>query len=168
MHNFVRFLGKARWSAISWYGQNIGGLGTLSSLIFMTEQGHDFIRHYINKPVNRWEMFRSRCLGLGLKFHDYVIKWNIFRITGTCEGNQSITSRFPLQRPVTRNFDVFFDLRLNRQLSKQSKRQWFETPSRSLWRHCNVIRFGSANAKAFINCITMKNLRPTWSQITGC
>ena len=23
-------------------------------------------------------------------------------------------------------------------VSKQSKRRWFETPSRSLWRHCNV------------------------------
>ena len=42
------------------------------------------------------------------------------------------------QRPVTRSFDVFFDLRLNKRLSRQSRRWWFETPSRSLWRHCNV------------------------------
>ena len=48
-----------------------------------------------------------------------------------CEGNPPVTGAFPLQRPVTRSFDVFFDLRL----SKQSIRQWFETPSRSLWRH---------------------------------
>ena len=39
--------------------------------------------------------------------------------------------------PVTRSFDVFFDLHLNKQLNKQSRRWWFETPSRSLWRHCN-------------------------------
>ena len=32
-----------------------------------------------------------------------------------------------------------FDLRLNKWFSKQSSRCWFETPSRSLWRHCNVI-----------------------------
>ena len=32
---------------------------------------------------------------------------------------------------------VFFDLRLNKQLSKQSWSWWFETPSFSLWRHCN-------------------------------
>ena len=38
-----------------------------------------------------------------------------------------------------RSFDVFFDLFLNKRLSTQSKLRWFETPSRSLWRHCNVI-----------------------------
>ena len=28
-------------------------------------------------------------------------------------------------------------MRLNKQLSKQSRRRWFETPWPSLWRHCN-------------------------------
>ena len=40
--------------------------------------------------------------------------------------------------PVTRSLDVFFDLRGNKQLSKQSWAWWFETPSRPLWRHHNV------------------------------
>ena len=31
-------------------------------------------------------------------------------------------------------------LRLNKRLSKQSRSRWFETPSRSLWRHCNGVR----------------------------
>ena len=35
-------------------------------------------------------------------------------------GNSPVTSEFPSQRPVTRNFDVFLDLRLNNRLSKQS------------------------------------------------
>ena len=48
------------------------------------------------------------------------------------------TRWFPSKRPVTRSFDVFFDLRLNKRLSKQSRHRWFETPSRSLWRHWNV------------------------------
>ena len=48
-----------------------------------------------------------------------------------------VTGEFPSQRPVTRCFDVFFDLRLNKRLSEQSWGWWFETPSRSLWRHCN-------------------------------
>ena len=47
--------------------------------------------------------------------------------------------KFPAQKPVTRNFDVFFDLRLNKRLSKQSWGWWSETPSRPLWRHCNGI-----------------------------
>ena len=63
---------------------------------------------------------------------------NIFRVTGPLrEGNPPVTSGFPSQKSLTRNFDVFFDLRLNKRLSKESRRLWFETPSCSLWRHCN-------------------------------
>ena len=51
----------------------------------------------------------------------------------------AVTGEFPAQRPETRNIDVFFDLRLNKRLSKQSWGWWFETPSRSLWRHCNIM-----------------------------
>ena len=54
-----------------------------------------------------------------------------------CEGNPPVTGGFPSQRPVTRSFAVFFDLRLQKRLSKPLRRQWFETPSRSSWRHCN-------------------------------
>ena len=57
-----------------------------------------------------------------------------------CEGNSPVTAEFPAQRPVTRSFDVFFDLRLNQRLSKHSWGWWYETPLRSLWRHCNVTR----------------------------
>ena len=42
-------------------------------------------------------------------------------------------------RPVTRSFDVFFYLLLNKRLSKQSRGWRFETPSHPLWRHCNGI-----------------------------
>ena len=52
-----------------------------------------------------------------------------------CAGNSPVTSEFPLQRPVTRSFDVFFDLGLNKLLSKRLWLWWFEMPSRSLWRH---------------------------------
>ena len=56
-----------------------------------------------------------------------------------CAGNSPVPGEFPAQRPVTRNFDVFFDLRLNKSLRKQSWGWWFETPSSPLWRHCNVL-----------------------------
>ena len=46
-------------------------------------------------------------------------------------------SEFPSQRPVTRSFDVFFDLRLNKRLTKRSRRMRFETPPCLLWRHSN-------------------------------
>ena len=54
-----------------------------------------------------------------------------------CAGNSPVPGEFPTQRPVTRGFDVFFDLRPNKRLSKQPRGWWFETPSWSLWRHRN-------------------------------
>ena len=42
-----------------------------------------------------------------------------------CAGNPPVTGELPSQRPVARSFDVFFDLRLNKRLSKQSRRRWF-------------------------------------------
>ena len=58
---------------------------------------------------------------------------------------------FPSQRPVTQSFDVFFDLCLNKRLSKPSRRWWFDTPSRSLWRHRNVIFQYCGNAGCLIS-----------------
>ena len=46
-----------------------------------------------------------------------------------CAGNSPVSGEFPAQRPVTRSFDVFFDLRLNERLSKHSRGWWLETPS---------------------------------------
>ena len=37
---------------------------------------------------------------------------NIFRVTGHLCGESPVTGEFPSQRPVTRSFDVFFDLHL--------------------------------------------------------
>ena len=69
---------------------------------------------------------------------------NVFRDTGPLCGEFTShlwipSTKFPPQRPLTRSFDVFFDLRLNKRLSKQSIRRWLETLSRPLWRHCNVL-----------------------------
>ena len=47
-----------------------------------------------------------------------------------CEVNPPVTGGFTSQRPVTRSYDVFFDLRLNRRFSKPSRCRWFEKPSR--------------------------------------
>ena len=66
---------------------------------------------------------------------------NIFRVTGHLCGEFTGPGEFPAQRPVTQSFDVFFDLRLNKRLSKQPWGWWFETPSWSLWRHCNAGTF---------------------------
>ena len=54
-----------------------------------------------------------------------------------CAGNSPVSDEFPTQRPVTHSFDVYFDLRPNKRLSKQSLGWWFETLSPPLWRHRN-------------------------------
>ena len=88
-------------------------------------------------------------------YHDDVIKWKHFprfwpfvRVPGD----------FPTQRPVMRNFDVFFDLRPNIRLSKHWWGWWFETPSHQLWRHCNAQCkyywfFGAQSVSMFISTI---------------
>ena len=63
----------------------------------------------------------------------------IFRVTGPLCGKFTGPGEFPTQRPVTRSSDVYFDLRPNKRLSKQSLGWWFETLSCSLWRHRNVL-----------------------------
>ena len=62
-------------------------------------------------------------------------------LVNTVSGNGLLSDDTkPLQRPVTRSFDVFFGLCLNKRLSKQSLGWWYETPSRWLWGHCNEQR----------------------------
>ena len=67
---------------------------------------------------------------IGLLWHEKMMtssNGNIFRVIGLCAGNSPVTGEFPAQWPVTRSYDVFFDLRLNKRLSKQSWGWWFET-----------------------------------------
>ena len=72
-----------------------------------------------------------------------------------CEGNPPARGGFHSQKPVVRSFDVFFDPRLNRRLSNQSKHRWFSTPLRSLWRHCN--------GTSIMNSTWYSNLNLRWA-----
>ena len=85
---------------------------------------------------------------------------NIFRVTGPLYGEFTVTDEFPSQRPVTRSFDVFFDLRLNQQLSKQSRGWWFETPLCPLWRHRTVMGL-LLWADELVSRNKLKSCRPT-------
>ena len=58
-----------------------------------------------------------------------------FALPALCAGNSPVTGEPPSKRPVTRSLDLSYDLRLNKRLTKQSRRGCFETPSRPLWRH---------------------------------
>ena len=65
----------------------------------------------------------------------------IFRVTGHLFGEFTVTGEFLTQRPLTRSFDVFFDLRLTKRLSKQWWGWGFETPPWPLWRRRNGLHY---------------------------
>ena len=92
--------------------------------------------------LNHWSLVSPYSITV-LARHDDVMKWRHFPRNWPFVRGIHRSRWFPTQSPVTRSFDVFFDLRLNKRLSKQPWGWWFETPSCSLWRQCNDI--GSGN-----------------------
>ena len=81
-----------------------------------------------------------------------------------CAGNSPVPDEFSAQRPVTRSFYVFFDLRLNKRLSKQSWGWRFETLSRPLWRHSSVKHIHNSNNES----IDHKLNSPSRGQSQNC
>ena len=69
-----------------------------------------------------------------------------------CAGNSPVSGEFPAQMPVTRSFDVFFDLHPNKRLIKQWWGWWFETPSCPLWRHRNA-RVCCVSTRLLVNTV---------------
>ena len=97
-------------------------------VIFLTE---------IRLPATKMSRIYHPCHGELISCWRHQVE-TFSALLALCTGNSPVNGGLPSQRPVTRSFDVFFNLRLNKRLSKQSSHWWFETPSRSLWRHCNV------------------------------
>ena len=79
---------------------------------------------------------------------------NTFRVAGHLCEEFTCPDEFHAQRPVTRSFDVFFDLRPNKGLSKQSWGWWFETSLSTL---CDVwvITASSLRRRREVNLPTM-------------
>ena len=63
---------------------------------------------------------------------------NIFRVTGHLCGEFTCVRWIPHTKASDAELWYFFDLRLNKRLSKQSWGWWFEMLSCPLWRQCNV------------------------------
>ena len=99
--------------------------------------------------INVWKYKNMFLFFIIVEHRDMVSNWNpswrmichqmetFSALLALCVGNSQVTGEFPSQRPGTQVFDVFFDLCLNKWLSKQSWDWWFETPSCPLWHHCN-------------------------------
>ena len=133
---YWKHLTVGRWWNVLWLQWN-----SISSVLSSVYCFHRYIRYcHANWLVYEWNV----------KLHDadlrVVMRLSWWRrqmethsaLLAICAGNSPVTGEFSTQRPVTRIFDVFFDLRQNKWLSKQSWGWWFETLSRPLWRHCNV------------------------------
>ena len=119
------------------------------SLCFKMYHVHyDVIMRYLKYPEVscRWYRFKRSTANDNrlCKATKSVFTWwrhqmeTFSALLAICAGNSPVPVEFPTQRPVTRSFDVYFDLRPNKRLSKQSWGWWFETQSRPLWRHRNV------------------------------
>ena len=68
--------------------------------------------------------------------------WNIFRVTGPLWLESTDHRWIPLTKFNDTEMWCFFDLRLDKRLSKQSRRRWFETPWHPLWRLCTECKHG--------------------------
>ena len=70
-----------------------------------------------------------------------ITSWNgnIFRVTGHLCGEFTGPRWIPHTKASDAELWSLFDLRLNKRLNKQSWGWWFETLSRPLWRHRNVL-----------------------------
>ena len=76
---------------------------------------------------------------------------NIFRVTGHLCGEFTGPRWIPHTKASDAELWCFFDLRLNKRLSKQSWGWWFETLSCPLWRHRNeqLVQAKSQKASKF-------------------
>ena len=118
--------------------------------------------HDIKILKNKFNSYVSTVNNSGHKFMMTSSNGNIFRVTGHFAGDSPVSGELPAQRPVTRSFDVSFDLGVNKRLSRQSC-WWFETLSLPLWRHCNVPT--SNDSSCVVTCIRMQKLRTDFNRV---
>ena len=59
-----------------------------------------------------WPQNLPNCIGPTNVYQVHQMK-KISALLAISTSNSPVSGEFPAQRPVTRNFDVFFDLRLN-------------------------------------------------------
>ena len=79
-----------------------------------------------------------------------------------CAGNSPVPVNSPHKGQWRGALIFFFDLRLNKRLSKQPRGWWFEMPSWSLWRQCNVMTVTSQWAPCrHLDCLPSRLFRRT-------
>ena len=121
-------------------------IGSWFFLVWITNRRRDIHKHRKHDNVIKWKHFprywpfvqgihRSPVNSPASDTELWCFLWSAPWINGWVNNREAGDLRRHLA-----HYDVivmFFYLRLNKRLSKQSWRRWFETPSRSSWRHCN-------------------------------
>ena len=150
----------------SWYGRNFGILLVLwtgNPVIDGFSSQRSVMQSFGGFIIDSLNMYTDgQMCGL---WHDDVIKFST--LLAICEGNSPVSGEFPAQRPVTRSFDIFFDLRLNKRLSKQSLGWWFETLSCPLWRQCNEMRRQNAHPNSHYSKLNVIGLMHQYDLLKG-
>ena len=116
------------WSPLLWRC----GLSAMDRLRWV------FTSHW-HLTADRFSFWHCRSTGHSaiFMFHDDLIEWKNFpRYWPFVWG----IHRSLVNSPTKASDAELFYLRLNEQLNEQSWDWWFETPSWSLWRHCNVLQ----------------------------
>ena len=105
-------------------GTNFSEIFKRNSLIFIQENAFENVVCEMASISSRPQWVKPPH---ELDHHSIVIKFSPWwrhqmeacsALLAICAGNSPVTGEFPAQRPVTRSFHVFFDLHLNKQLSK--------------------------------------------------
>ena len=113
--------------------------------IFIYSRYHDTIRNNSSISIEYIFATRKHIWNICTYLHQQAgISWwrhqmeTFSALLAICVGNSPDSGDFPAQRPVTRSFGAFFDLRPNERLSKQWWGWWFETQSNPLWRYKQI------------------------------
>ena len=131
------------WTSITITGYQINIVQDITVFAFITDHKRVHFMKLILPCSNTFDRLMIMMGQMAKIFNQVKIAWwshqieTFSALLAICAGNSPVSGEFPSQRPVTRSFDVLFDLRLNKRLSKQSWCWWFETPSCPLWHHCN-------------------------------
>ena len=128
LHSGTNFITRIRGSETLKIYHTFNTIYTWNTQIIVVLCFVVFISSFLTS--NLFTYIRQGCF-IGIEVIVWLLLWQRWQwwrhqmetfsaLLAICAGNSPVTGEFPTKRPVTRTFDVFFDLRQNKRLSKQS------------------------------------------------
>ena len=124
--------------------------------------GQNYSQQFSKCQPGKWRKAKNRTLLNSASIHDDVIEWKHFPrywpfVRGIHRSPVNSTHKGQWRGALI----FFFDLSLNKWLSKQSWGWRFETPSCPLRRHCNVIIYLFTSKYVFMRAVNLTQLQKT-------